>query len=278
MIWLQQVIQLFNKPFPENESSVVFYRHIAFSGLFVALFLFIFQPFGFQNTLYVKLIVAIGYGFVTFFAGSFFYLSLGVLIRKYIIKQRLTLGKWIFQTTCIILTISLANFLFARLLEGGIEWKFLPQMILATFAIGVFPVGITGAISMLRQEKKYIHIAEEINEKHTQGKSAQLKEKEQFIFGIPLSRIRYVEALQNYAKIVYLNEQGQLKEQVERTTLKNILKEVDNQVIVRCHRSYLVNQNIILSTSGNAQGLVLTIAGSTQKVPVSRSYVATFRD
>ncbi|GAB5552399.1 MAG: LytTR family DNA-binding domain-containing protein [Saprospiraceae bacterium] len=278
MTWLHKTIQFLNRPFPEDERKVIYYRNLGFIGLFVAFFLYIFQPFGFHNTTSNKLLVALAYGAITLIAGVLYDITLGTLLRKYFIKNRLTLGKWVLNIMGIILMISLANFIFAQLLEGSLEWHLFPKMIFATIAIGVFPVITLGAISMLRQEKKYQGIAQEINQKSIGRGHLVTNQSVQTIFGVPLNRVQYIEALQNYVRVVYLDEQEQLKEQIARATLKSILEEVAEGAIVRCHRSFLVNQELILSTSGNAQGLLLTLAGSDQEIPVSRSYVAAFRN
>ena len=93
----------------------------------------------------------------------------------------------------------------------------------------------------------------------------------------PISHIRYIESLQNYVTIGYVDETQQFKKQTERATLKGILQTVDKNAIVRTHRSFLVNQQAIVETAGNSQGLLLTLAHVDKKIPVSRSYVSTFR-
>ena len=92
-----------------------------------------------------------------------------------------------------------------------------------------------------------------------------------------MGQIRYIEALQNYAKIGYINTEGQLKEQVERSTLKGIIQQIADTSIVKCHRSFLVNRDHITQVTGNAQGLQLTLADCKKSVPVSRAFVSVFR-
>ena len=99
----------------------------------------------------------------------------------------------------------------------------------------------------------------------------------QYLMNLASHQIRYIEALQNYAKIGYINSTGQLIERTERATLKSILNEVEGSPIVKCHRSFLVNREAIISTSGNAQGLLLTLSDCDKTIPVSRSYVPAFR-
>ena len=74
-----------------------------------------------------------------------------------------------------------------------------------------------------------------------------------------------------------MNSDGQLKKQTDRATLKSILQAAIGSAIVRTHRSYLVNQEAIIATEGNAQGLLLTLSDCEVKVPVSRTYVPVFK-
>ena len=221
--------------------------------------------------------ICLGFGVATFVASLFYDWCLRPLFKLLTKEKALTFGRWILHMVATILTISLANFIYARLsFFGYIKWEFFHIMIINTFAIGIFPVVVLGAISLLRQERKYRLIADEINQKEPDIKP-ESQTTDQTIFDIPIHQIRYIEALQNYAKIGYINSTGQLIERTERATLKSILNEVEGSPIVKCHRSFLVNREAIISTSGNAQGLLLTLSDCDKTIPVSRSYVPVFR-
>ena len=86
-----------------------------------------------------------------------------------------------------------------------------------------------------------------------------------------------MEAVQNYVKVGYIDEGGHEAHHMERCTLKEVISMTEGTSLAKSHRSYLVNKTAILSAQGNAQGLVLTLAGSDKQVPVSRSMVQYFR-
>ncbi len=98
------------------------------------------------------------------------------------------------------------------------------------------------------------------------------------LYDIQTSKIKYIEALQNYIKIGYLNSEEKLSEKMLRTTLKQVTSEVKDTAIVKCHRSFLVNREAITATTGNAQGLLLSLSNCDKKVPVSRKYIPIFRN
>lgn len=59
--------------------------------------------------------------------------------------------------------------------------------------------------------------------------------------------VTYISAEDNYVKVNY--ENGNYK--LERITLKNLEKMLDDKVFVKTHRSFLVNMNYITDFNGN---------------------------
>ncbi|GJM35187.1 MAG: hypothetical protein DHS20C18_41880 [Saprospiraceae bacterium] len=277
MEFFDKIVNILRKPFPEEESTLGYVRVITMISVFVILFLYTFQPFGISTIESGMFLICLGFGSMTFLASIIYEFVISRLFNLKGEREHFTFGRWILNVLGLMLCISLANFLFARSLFGNIRWEFLPQMIYGTFAIGIFPVVVLGAISLIRQENRYQIISEEINQK--KGRASSVSNLNDLsVFDIPASQIRYMEALQNYVKIGYVNSEGQLKEQTERVTLKSILDEVEGSSIVKCHRSFLVNREAIIATSGNAQGLLLTLSDCDKIIPVSRSCVVVFRE
>lgn len=272
------VFKILNKPFPELESSFGIYKIIAAISLFVTFFLFVFQPFGIATLESNLFIICLGFGAITFIASVIFEFIVGTILKLKGELDQWTFGKWMFYNIGAMLTISLTNFLFARFLFFGfIQWNLLPAMMYSTFMIGIIPITVLGGLSILIQEKKYQSIAKNINQHKVYG-SAHNKTDEQYIFNIPVSKIKYVEALQNYVNIGYADADGQFKKIMERATLKGIMEEISGSQLIKSHRSFLVNQNAIISVNGNAQGLILQLSDCERTIPVSRSYVPQFRD
>ncbi|MEM6804723.1 MAG: LytTR family DNA-binding domain-containing protein [Bacteroidota bacterium] len=246
-------------------------------ALFVSFFLYIFQPFGISTLESHTFLVCLGFGAMTFIGSALYEFVVGRVLKLKGEQGKWTLGKWILNNIGIMLVISLANFLYARFLFfGDIQWELFPTMLYATFMIGLIPLTALGIFTVLQEEKKYIEIAKDLNRKSPNTPPSDVKD-EHVLFDIPLSKIRYIQGLQNYVTLAYINEEGQFKKKTERATLKHILLELSGTSIIRSHRSFLVNRAAILSISGNAQGLLLTLSETDQKIPVSRTYVPIFR-
>ena len=268
---------LLRKPFPEIENDWDYLKILLMFSLFVTFFLYIFQPFGIDTLESHKFFICLGFGAMTFLGAAVYEIFLHRVLKIRKRQQPWTFGKWILDSLGIMLFISLANFLFARLLLFGyIQWDLFPPMLYSTFMIGIIPVVTLGAFALLKTEKKYQEIAQEINQSKP-SLDAEKQLNKHLIFGIPIHQIRYIEALQNYAKIGFLNKSGDFKVKIERTTLKRILEETKDTSIIKSHRSFLVNKNTILNSTGNAQGLLLILADCDKVIPVSRTRVKFFR-
>jgi len=275
--FFDKIVQILRKPFPADENRLGYYKILTILSVFITLFLYIFQPFGISTLDSYKFFICLGFGSMTFLGGAIYEIVIYQILNLKGQPEKWTYGKWILNNLGIMIFISFANFIFARLLIFGyIQWNLFPQMIYATFMIGIIPLVVLGGLSLYKNEKKYQIIANEINQ--TKTTSSRFNDTGNFsIFDIPTRQIRYIEALQNYAKIGYINSEGYLKVQIERITLKKVLAETKGTAIIKCHRSFLVNKDAIITTDGNAQGLLLSLADCDKIIPVSRTLVPLFR-
>ncbi len=276
MEFVRTILRTLRKPFPAEESWWTYTKKVLVLSLFISFFLFVFKPFGIDSIEEDSLLICLGFGAMTF-AGAFAYeLTIGQVMRLFGFHINWTFSKWIVNTLITTLFIAFANFIFSRLIViGYIDWSLFPTMLYSTFMIGVLPVTLLGAWLLSKQETKYKGIADEIN----QNKAGSPKSTDQSLslLDIPTGQIKYIEALQNYVKIGYLNAEGELQIQTERLTLKEVLAKIHGSPITKCHRSYLVNTTAIISVSGNAQGLLLSLSDCEKMIPVSRTYVPHFR-
>ena len=213
---------------------------------------------------------------MTFLASAIYELIVSKILNLKGEGTNWTFGKWSVYNLGVMLCIALANFLFARLaLFGYILWDLLPQMIYSTFMIGIIPILGLGFYALQVQERKYLSLAENMQLPKPKYEDEMLATTS--VFGIPIQRIRYIQGMQNYVHIGYVDQDDKFQKRMERATLKQ-LEELSEGNIVKSHRSFLVNPNAIISFSGNAQGLLLQLCDSDRTIPVSRRFVSTFRN
>jgi len=272
------MFEILKKPFPEFESSFSYLRAMFLVSLFIVFFLFIFRPFGFHEVRSNLFLICLGFGLMTIVGSLFFEFILRPLFGWSRTGRSFTFARWILHTIVLLLCISVANFIFLSLvINKQFQWQNFPSMLFGTCAIGIFPTVVFGGLALIKKEKDYQQMAKAINQKAVPSNSTLLPSHSVEIFGIKASKIKYVEAMQNYVKIGFLSNQGELEEQTERATLKAVLDQLEGGNIIKCHRSFLVNKESIISSSGNAQGLLMTLSDCEKQIPVSRSYVSKFK-
>lgn len=88
---------------------------------------------------------------------------------------------------------------------------------------------------------------------------------------LSLANFLYGKAQDNYVELYYL-EKEQLKKFLIRSSLNNLSESINNLVIARCHRSYIVNLLNVTAVKGGNKGMTLNINPFDATVPVSRSY------
>jgi len=88
---------------------------------------------------------------------------------------------------------------------------------------------------------------------------------------LSLINFLYGKSQDNYVELYYL-EKEQLKKFLIRSPISNLSKSINNLVIVRCHRSYIVNLLQVTAVKGGNHEITLNIDSFDSIIPVSKSY------
>lgn len=95
---------------------------------------------------------------------------------------------------------------------------------------------------------------------------------------IPVDDIDFLRSDEKYTLIAWRNEEGKLGEALIRTTLKELLAQLDGQHFIQVHRSVVVNLRVISHVMrGDNETAHVHLKGRSEKLPVSRSYLHHFR-
>lgn len=281
---MKQLLKKLNEPFPEDTSL----RNNLFSvvgiGIFVTLFLYLIRPFGLN--LYPKdpLGICISFGLVTIFASLLFEFITMYVFRIQKDMPSWTLWKWIVNSIMLILYISVCNYLFLTFLMGWemFNWHRFSFMIFSTLIVGIFPIIFSGMMVQMNAYKR-----NQIQANSIQSSLGPPAKKEKLItltsqnnsqtMQVTLTNIFYLEAQQNYVSICHFQEG-----KVEKTLFRNTIKEMEAQLqqtpFFRCHRSFLVNTELIQNVAGNAQGLRLSLVNLPDfEIPVSRKHIPALK-
>ncbi|MEM7368166.1 MAG: LytTR family DNA-binding domain-containing protein [Bacteroidota bacterium] len=285
---IKELRERLQEPFPDRKNLKQSFLSLLGVGLFVSLFLYLIQPFGMRGVSGRDLLwICFGFGVVTVAFGLLYELLNRYAFRIQMDLPSWTLQKWIINSTGLILWIAFGNFLFINYVFGWNMLKplFLVQMLGNTVMVGIFPIVFSGLMIQLRAARTYQHQAEQIHPAsglqdaalETTTSLVHLSPSPGNPIDIPTESLRYVEAMQNYVSVYYL-EEDRLKKEVIRSTIANMESQLADSSMIRCHRSYLVNIDVIEKVNGNAQGLKLTLqAVSGTEIPVSRSYIPVLK-
>lgn len=251
-------------------------------GVFVSVFLAIFQPFGLSEWQSSRKGWAlIGYGMVTCVAMLLHYFGIkrGLLKGSYT-ESEYTVGREIGSLLSLLLLISVGNHTYSWVIldrQHAFHNDFLDSM-LVTFLVGAFPVVVGVLSNYIYQLKRYSHPPQVATRTPADAPTETLllvAENGKDQLRLSLEQFLYAEAADNYVMVFYWE-----KDATQRTLLRTSLSRLEEQHasqpdLVRCHRSFWVNLAQVERVSGNAQGYKLHLRRGAAEVPVARRYNAT---
>ncbi len=95
---------------------------------------------------------------------------------------------------------------------------------------------------------------------------------------IPVADIDYLRAGEKYTSVAWRDQAGEAREAVIRTSLKELIGQLDAAQFAQVHRSVVVNLNSIARVvRGDNETADIHLKGRGEVLPVSRSYLHLFR-
>jgi hypothetical protein len=281
---------MLNHPYPIPTTSSSWKTNVII-GLFITLFLLVFQPFGLSafhgpN----KYAFIAGYGLVTIAVLTLDNLLLKAYFQTKSGKSTWTVKKQIVMLLLILFTIGTGNYFYSAWqihfhnpLVGFLVFQFF------TTAVGLLPISIITIINENLRNKAFLKEASILNQTvpslHKTELSEALAEPPLCLTGetstkplvIPVSDFLYAESSGNYLEVRFLKE-GKVRTFLLRTTLTRAEEQLEPFAsIMKCHRAFLVNCEQIVQVKGNAQGLRIQLNHTSDEIPVSRNFIKDLR-
>lgn len=247
-----------------------------FPGIFVALFLNIFQPFTVNNQdgSWVFSFLIAGYGLLA---------TLIILLTEFVIRPMSNYwfgvkkeGIWmeVFWYTWHFVTVGLGMMLYRVFLcYGTLFWPPTAEvmtMLYRTLMIGFIPMILLMMARKVKQQRTLIQNLD--HQVPVPGKILLSGEngKEQLL--LPSEDLLYISSSDNYVE-VHFEQKGHLRRMILRSTMTRMEALLQTQThIVRSHRSYIVNLHQIASFRAKGKGLQLTLRQWDHSIPVSSKY------
>ena len=261
-------------------------------GLFIVLFLGVFEPFGFgELPASLKWMHAFAFGVVTFLVTCFFQTVLPKMLPALFREEEWRSWKEILYLLLTTVFIGAANYSLIVLLypqNVALANFFRAQVI--TLEVGIFPILFIVFMKQMALYRRYAAEALEASssivaddrEKDlpaaTPAPPLTLRgDNQKEALRLSADELYFIASADNYVKVQY-RQAGQLKQTMLRGTLKNLEDQLSTyEQFFRCHRMYLVNLDLVKTVTGNAQGLKLHLSGLEEAIPVSRGLTETVR-
>jgi len=251
-------------------------RQISFTALFALIFINIYSPFDAENWFEA--------GKAEFFLYSSLYILAGMLVivfsRLFFIniaqKTRINYLIYILWNILEILILALAYTLMdIYILHNELNpFEQYIKLLLVTIFVLVIPYSLTWLYYSWQNQKRML---QELSKATTSEYSTRnminfYDETDKLRFSLNSEDVLYIESTDNYVT-VFIQDKERIKRIMLRNTMKRLEKELENTLIRRCHRSFMVNFKNVKMVRLSGTNLFIYLNTSDEiKIPVSRTY------
>ena len=267
---------------------------ITFSVLFAIIFLNIYIPF--SDTAWF------GLGQSDMFSGTliFVFVSIMTLVISRTLMYR---AKHLFELSyleyilwCIAEIVVISAFYTSLTVEitGGLQEKeieiFGRSILYGFIALGI-PYLISGMYLAINDKNNIIRlmsydnvITDEIHEQDTSMQKITLFDNSGSLkMSVNINNLYYIESDDNYIKVWYTDNKGELKQYMLRCRLKTVEDSFKGSALVRCNRKYIVNIKKVSTLRKEGSGYILDLGNEMiPPLPVTKTYtdsiLSYFRD
>lgn len=241
-------------------------------GLTVNFIILTFQPFRTDSFNHPhKFWILFGYGVSIVLAGSLYYIASFKVLRRDGSKNWNIVAEVTDLFASAILSI-IATYVYYNWIFGGV-WSlhgFLDFLLVAS-SVALIPVIIS--FFFLYFSWKDVLLSQVVDHKKSDGLdriTLITGQNKTDLVETKLRDLLYAKAQDNYV-MLYIRENEKIQKHLIRSTLAKIHEQLDQDIILKTHRSYLVNRHHILKLVGNKSKAALEVAQINHSIPVSRS-------
>lgn len=282
---IKRFLEVLQRPFPRPENPRTRVMMALGTGLFVALFLLFFQPFGLSQMPAAMMLHVAGFGAVTTLCMLIMYFVVPRVAPTWYREESWIVGREIIDALMTVVLIGFGNtFYTAWAFHMPITVGTLLTYQVITAAVGVFPSTFIVLMQASRYQALFVAGARSVEAElrppvgHSVLERLTLTDddgKQQV--DVALDDLLLLTAADNYVQVT-VRHTPRPTTTLLRTSLRSI--EERHQLpssLFRCHRSHIVNLDAVEHVSGNAQGYLLHLPFEI-RVPVARSRTTSIRE
>lgn len=256
------------------------------SGIFILLFLYFFRPLDMGTSdPFILFKLACSYAMLTSLVILLYLVILPLILPKIIQDKHWHFIWELVYILFMILTIAFVNFIFTVIYFENVTFS-IPSfinMIFSTLTIAVIPTVFFVSLDLVRHETRYQKDRTEVTIPETPEDSAKGKmlrfesDYDEPAIDVVDKDFLFAEADANYVSF-YINKNNTVERILLRTSLKKVEAQIaDHDMILRTHRSFIINLNNLENFHGNAQGYTIQFPFTEVTAKVSRSYTKTVK-
>jgi len=250
---------------------------VVFVAVFVFVFLLVFQPFGVNNYNPKNAINSV---FFISMLGLALVQALVLALCEFVIVPYILNSSRVYTIIIRIflelIVLTTFTFLYYNILGNFHDWKWSSffEFLFNISAMGIIPFAMVLLFSSHQYAKRQVELLElqpkfELTDTYVNLQSQNGKEH----LTLKLSNLRYIEAQDNYVLIYYLDKDI-LKKHLLRAKMKDMENNLKVQSLIRCHRKYIVNLNVVEKIKRLGHQMELYLPNVSSPIPVSKSFLS----
>ena len=262
-----------NEPMPFSRGLMKEVLYICICGVLVSLIFYVLQPYSFSSLSDAELF---GYGLVSMLSAILYMVLAHFFYNAYWGNRRWTVGLEIIHSLLFLLFVG-AGILLYGYFSGLTDLSLTTVLIylITTILLGFIPVTIRALLVRNWRLKKDVEESKKINEllanrklaadeKIIELRDASSKQMLSFI----THDLLYLEAKENYIIVVW-EKDDTIKKEMIRMTMKAAISQINDPLIVFCHRSFIVNLRKVKTIATRSGLTSIVLDGVENEIPVS---------
>ena len=251
-------------------------RQVTFTALFALVFINIYAPFNAEGWFNA--------GKAELFLNSSLYILAGMLVIvisrlgfiRITQKIRIIYVVYIFWNLLevFLLATTYTAIDFFLLHNDSNPFEHFIKMLLGTFFVLVIPYSISWLYYSWKDQKRRLDELSRVTSTEYQSRRMInfYDETNKLRFTLNSKDVLYIESTDNYVT-VFVEDVNRVKKIMLRNTMKRLEKELENTLICRCHRSYMVNFENVRMVRLSGTNLFIYLQNRDEgRIPVSRTY------
>ncbi len=252
-------------------------RLIIYTALFALIFINIYQPFDSRNWFPVSEGMFLVFSSLVILTGVLVVVISRIIMYHYAGKNGLQLWQYALWIVAEIVAMAMFYTLFESFVlhDSRLFRDMMRQSFINTALVLLLPYSILWLYFALRDKNRRLEtLAREEKETGQPAKTMLnfVDDKKELRLSVRSDHLLYIEAADNYIKILYLNK-GKIATYMVRNSLKNIEKEYSGTALTRCNRSVIVNFDKVKILRKEQNSIFLGLDHeSVADIPVSKTY------